>query len=201
MKRLTRTHPELARLWSLAWDVTNGPFGSKDIFQNPNEEADLAQQREGERLIPELISGSYDAGLVAAAKGNVGTWKSPTFRELLEDYEGPISRAEARAGPIPRLIAAENYHFDHYETPRYPPLAMQARIEGIVELRLTVDPATGEVTDAAASGHKLLEGAAVAAVRKWRFAPESAGSGNVTATLEFSLRCPGGAALEPSINR
>ncbi len=68
---------------------------------------------------------------------------------------------------------------------------MQARISGDVELKLTVDPATGSVSDVnVISGHPLLKPAAMEAARQWRLKPNSIPSGTVNAILNFELRCP-----------
>ncbi len=57
--------------------------------------------------------------------------------------------------------------------PRYPPLALRRREQGRVVLRVTVSPAGGVIAVAVAqsSGSDLLDSAAMAAVRNWRFAP------------------------------
>ena len=55
--------------------------------------------------------------------------------------------------------------------PRYPDLARNARIQGLVFLNLTVDE-TGNVSDVrVVRGHKVLIKAAVDAVRQWKFSP------------------------------
>jgi len=65
-----------------------------------------------------------------------------------------------------------------------------ARIEGEVGLQLTVDDATGEVSDVVAvSGNRLLQDNAVNAAKHWRFKPGSTASGKINATLDYSLRC------------
>src|SRR5437879_3859329 len=53
---------------------------------------------------------------------------------------------------------------------RYPPLARQARIEGIVKVTFTL-PANAEepANVEAASGHPMLKGAAVENVKTWHF--------------------------------
>jgi TonB family protein len=57
--------------------------------------------------------------------------------------------------------------------PFYPPLARQARIEGKVSLRFTVDE-KGETADIeATSGHKLLREAAIENLQSWKFWPPS----------------------------
>ena len=57
--------------------------------------------------------------------------------------------------------------------PFYPPLAHQARLEGEVTLRFTVN-ANGETADVeATSGHKLLREAAIENLHSWKFWPPS----------------------------
>ena len=64
------------------------------------------------------------------------------------------------ADPVPFLKSAP--------MPFYPPLARQARIEGKVLLRVTINQA-GETSAEALSGHILLRNAAVESVREWKF--------------------------------
>jgi outer membrane biosynthesis protein TonB len=53
--------------------------------------------------------------------------------------------------------------------PIYPPLALQARIEGIVKLTFTLGPTAAEpMKIQAVSGHTALKGAAVESVKTWR---------------------------------
>lgn len=60
--------------------------------------------------------------------------------------------------------------------PEYPVLALRMRIAGTVTVTATVAP-DGRVTTAKAEhGNSLLAPAAVAAVRKWKFAPAAAAS-------------------------
>ena len=59
------------------------------------------------------------------------------------------------------------------EPPAYPRVARQRGQEGIVELRVQVraDGTCGEVVVDKGSGHRVLDRAAVKAVRRWRFRP------------------------------
>jgi len=189
LDRLGQTHPEITRLWGMASEILYKAFGSKDIFHDNSEEDNLVLQRAGNKFVPELISGRYDLGLRAAVKGNVGTWRSASFRSLLDGYRGPISATIANAAP--QLLNAQAYRFSQFVAPKYPPLAMQARIQGKVELQLTLEPATGEVLGAwAISGHPLLKPSAVDAAKQWRFSPNSFDSDTVNVSLDFTLRCP-----------
>jgi TonB family protein len=66
-----------------------------------------------------------------------------------------------------------------------------ARIEGKVELQLTVNPVTGAVESVSAtSGHALLKPSALEAAKRWRFEPLSVPSGQISATLLYFLNCP-----------
>jgi protein TonB len=55
--------------------------------------------------------------------------------------------------------------------PVYPPLARQARIQGPVELRAIISKAGTIEGLTLVSGHAMLSGAALAAVRQWRYRP------------------------------
>jgi protein TonB len=55
--------------------------------------------------------------------------------------------------------------------PMYPPLARQARIEGAVQLRAIISKSGTIERLALESGHPMLAGAALEAVRQWRYRP------------------------------
>jgi TonB family protein len=74
-----------------------------------------------------------------------------------------LSISSFAAEPEPYLKSASS--------PFYPPLARQARIEGSVRLRFTVNE-LGDTTDVeATSGHKMLQEAAIANIQGWKFWP------------------------------
>jgi len=72
----------------------------------------------------------------------------------------------------------------------YPPLAQQARIQGLVELKCTVGGA-GEVVECTRmSGHPLLQKFAIENAKKWRFRRQPANntdSNDVLLKYEFVL--------------
>jgi TonB family protein len=72
------------------------------------------------------------------------------------------------------LFAADpGPNFKSAPMPFYPPLAREARIEGKLTLRFTVN-ANGETADVeATSGHKLLREAAIENLQTWKFWPPS----------------------------
>jgi TonB family protein len=191
VKRLKSANPVMGRLWDLMSDIVNPGFGDGDIFQGRMEADDLVLQRAGQEIVPELASGRYDEGLAAAVHGNDNsTWQHPSIRDLLKDYRGPVTNANAKAGLSTVLVDAEQYRFSAFAKPDYPLLAAMARIQGDVNMQLTVDPATGEVTNVeASSGNKILQDNAVAAAKKWRLEPNSAGAGKISVTLRYALQC------------
>jgi TonB family protein len=190
LNNLKSAYPAMVRLWDLSADIIDPAFGPTDIFHDRSEQDDLVLQLAGEKLVTELISGRYDIGLAAAVRGNVGTWKDPSFRSLLVSYQGPIGATEAKASYVPKLLNSTAYRFTDFVAPEYPRLAMMARIQGTVELQLTLGPATGEVHSVSAvSGHPLLTPTAIEAAKQWRFAQNSVGSETITIAIEYALRC------------
>jgi protein TonB len=72
--------------------------------------------------------------------------------------------------------------------PRYPPLALQARISGTVELDCLIDE-TGRVTGVRVlSGHPFLAPAAVEAVQQWLYSPTRLNGLPVAVLLTVSVR-------------
>jgi TonB family protein len=54
--------------------------------------------------------------------------------------------------------------------PKYPPLACQARVEGIVKVSFTLLAHSGEPTNVeVVSGHPMLNAAAIENIKTWRF--------------------------------
>jgi TonB family protein len=195
--RIVKSAPR--NLWELANRVTIRAFLGRIPWNDASEAADLAMQIAGAQIIPEISSGRYDPGLRQACDPRSRDCKSRTFRELLEDYQGPRSIAQLEAATTPRLLDADRFRFAKYVDPVYPVLAKSASIYGHVELKLAVDPPTGNVSSVtASSGHQMLIPSAIAAARQWRFAPGWAGSEPVKAVLYFAIRCPNDPPLIPT---
>lgn len=187
---LNRAHPEVSALWMLELNLIEAVFGrGDDVFPSPAGTADLEFQKAGQVMVPLLRSGRYDGGLTAAFVGNVVGAKDVTFASLLTDYHGPVSAEDAKPDHV-QLVNANEYQFARYVSPRYPPLAMQARVQGRVEVQLTVDRRTGEVQRVMPlTGHPLLLPSAIEAARHWLFKPNQAPP-VIRATLDFSLDRP-----------
>lgn len=117
-------------------------------------------------------------------------------RPLPEIPEALALPAEKSAAPVPtdRSQVLTPVPSGWNPPPRYPPMARRLGLQGTVTVRLLVSPA-GEVASArieASSGSRLLDGAALVALRRWRFAPGRRGNVPVAAEVmipvEFRLR-------------
>jgi TonB family protein len=84
------------------------------------------------------------------------------------------------------LLRADNRKAVKTSPPVYPAIAAKMKIEGTVKLDATIDP-DGTVSDVKVlSGHQLLAGAAVDAVKKWKYEPAEAKS-TQSVTVDFAL--------------
>ena len=102
---------------------------------------------------------------------------SPSRRRLTRMTRGwrrPLASALLLCTAVPALAAPRAV--EKRVAPEYPVLALRMRISGVVTVIVTV-AADGRVTAAKAEhGNSLLVPAAVAAVRRWKFAPAAAAS-------------------------
>jgi protein TonB len=77
--------------------------------------------------------------------------------------------------------------------PKYPARAVRRREEGVVELKILVEPdgTAGKVTVVKSSGHRALDKAAIEAVEQWKFKPARRGStpirGYALQSISFKL--------------
>jgi TonB family protein len=84
------------------------------------------------------------------------------------------------------ILRADNRKVVKTAPPVYPAIAAKMRIEGSVKLDATIDP-DGSVSDVkVVSGHQLLAGAAMDAVKKWKYEPADAKSTQAV-TVDFAL--------------
>lgn len=90
-------------------------------------------------------------------------------------------------------VAFENVKIRHQVSPQYPSICRAIRMQGTVELLLTVDVAgVPRDVQVISSPHIGLTASAVEAAKQWRFEPAMVGSSPVTSrfrlTLKFSLK-------------
>ena len=113
-----------------------------------------------------------------------------TFESILANYRGPVTKQDMDALRQGHLVSPGSNRFTFYEPPLYAPLARMARVQGRVELRLTVSNETGKVLAVEVrNGDKLLAPSADYSARRWRFEPGSIPTGIIDISIDFALGC------------
>jgi TonB family protein len=104
---------------------------------------------------------------------------------------GRYSEPPQHRGPLPvEVLERDAFAFSRYVGAEFPPIALSARVFRDVKVRLTVDRATGAVTDATVvEGQALLNHAALGAAKQWRFVAGTAPSEPFDVTFRFELKC------------
>jgi protein TonB len=148
--------------------------------------AEIAPERlddEGAEGVPGGVEGGIPGGVLGGVVGGLPADIPPP-----PPPAPPAPRAPVRIGgqiEAPELV--------HRVEPVYPPVAVQAHVTGTVILEAIVD-ADGRVAEVTVlrSGHRLLDGPAIAAVRQWRYSPLVLNgireSFVLTVVLSFQLR-------------
>jgi TonB family protein len=129
----------------------------------------------------QMVSG--DPMLVPAALGAVKQWRYRPYEvngipravetTIHVEFSNQGAETIATEAESPALATAEDMRgrLIYRVGPIYPPLARQARIQGMVILRVIINK-LGEVRDTqVVHGHPMLSPAAVDAVKKWRYIP------------------------------
>jgi hypothetical protein len=177
LARMKRKRPGIAALWTLQKTVGTWAFGAFPSIDVVPPEMAARFQPAGEGIVAELKSGRFDAGFAP--------------RPFQDDVAAlrPVSDVPEF---LAKLANADHFRFDRYVTPQYPPLAMQVRISGTVELELTSNPNTGETEQVTViSGNPILALVAKESAQQWRFLPGADTALHSTpVVLEFIFRCP-----------
>lgn len=145
-----------------------------------SKEVAKVETKEIARNVPVVIGNrDVDAAPTAAAVGPIGgsaigggggtgTGTGPVVRS--DDEEPPPPKPEPKKN-VTISGGVLNGKAISKPAPAYPAIAKAARASGSVTVQITVDE-TGRVVSAVpVSGHPLLQQAAAAAVRNWRFTP------------------------------
>lgn len=185
-KALHRNNPRIDALWDLSYEIRRRVFGKHFSFSNFSPAQEKESEELGVKLLPELISGKYDAAFDQDACG--GKKCDPNYLAWeLSGYKIPTARDPSTI----ELINPSSLHLLKYEPPQYPEIAKMAHISGNVHLRITPDAQTGAVKEVQfISGNELLRSSAMAAAKKWQFPPGKQSDTPVEAVLKFSV-CPG----------
>ncbi|MFD0738299.1 energy transducer TonB [Lysobacter koreensis] len=118
----------------------------------------------------------------------------PQLVETRPPSPPPVPAAPAPARPPPAPVASSQPQPIAGQTPapRYPPQALRRGERGTVLVRVEIGPdgVPGAVSVASSSGSRLLDRAAVDAVRRWRFRPAQANGqptvGSVMVPISFT---------------
>lgn len=97
----------------------------------------------------------------------------------------PATDAGTGTGPI--SLSGDAVRVLHQVSPVYPPLAMAARQQGQVVIRMIIDERGLPVDVQAVSGLPSLQGPALRAARQWRFEPARQNGQAVSATFLLTL--------------
>jgi len=118
-----------------------------------------------------------------------GTGPAPTAASAASPATSPPQAdAAAAADAAPPLITAPRFRHPP-RPPEYPPRAIELDITGTVVVRALLDPA-GDPREARihrSSGHSMLDGAALAAVRRWAFEPAARDGRRIEAWVEVPV--------------
>jgi periplasmic protein TonB len=177
----------VTRMVTPATPTPRGPAPPVDASPAIAQEADVPQTTDsaGEEG---GIEGGVESGVASGSVGGLVGGKlaaEPPF--------APLPPALPPAGPVRIGALIKAPELVHKVQPAYPDIAVAAQLEGVVILEATVG-ADGQVDSVRVltSQNHLLDMAAVAAVKQWRYAPlllnGTPAAFVLTVTVEFSLR-------------
>ena len=184
-KALKRSNTDVSALWDTDYRIQTRAFGKHSPFYEPSPDQERQMRDSGTILVPELVSGKYDA----AYHGDMcGYHKCEGYlAQELTAYTPPPNEDPL----VVELLEASSLHLAKYVVPVLTPIARTARIEGDVRLKLATNQETGTVTSVdVVSGHPLLVGEAIKAAKSWQFAAGNVPKQPVEVTLRFELHCP-----------
>ncbi|GAA5164339.1 TonB family protein [Viridibacterium curvum] len=119
-----------------------------------------------------------------------------THSQPAQPVTAPASIVEAPPAPPPAArIEEETVHsaqpdYAYNPKPDYPMLLREQGVGGTVLLRVWagIDGQPGDILVVKSSGYRLLDDAALRAVRNWRFLPARRGSERLASWVEFAIR-------------
>jgi TonB family protein len=99
-----------------------------------------------------------------------------TIRFELPSAESAVPQAaSSNSAPAPKRIrvgsAVQHARLVRQVTPQYPALARQARVQGTVQLKVSINPLGAVQVIGVVGGHPLLIPAAIEAVKQWEYNP------------------------------
>jgi protein TonB len=116
--------------------------------------------------VPGGVPGGTAGGVIGGIIGSVPTGAPPPPPPPKEDKPKPVVPKQIRVGGNVQAAKLMNQ-----PKPQYPPLARQARIQGVVRFNAVIGKDGGIANLTLVSGHPLLVPSATEAVRQWRYQP------------------------------
>ncbi|MEZ5367009.1 MAG: hypothetical protein R2748_32910 [Bryobacterales bacterium] len=179
MDKLANQGHVVARLWRCGDLAAAAGYSEGNPFVDLNESEDYRLQKQGEAIVPELLSGRYDGGL-----------DEDGWARALEGYKGARHRSDL--DPEVRVRESGGVELVGPEI-EYPALLKMAGIQGPVTLEYTVEAGTGavRVIEGSGSGHPLALKSAAESLAGWHVKNfEAVGLGPFTANIEYDLEPP-----------
>ncbi len=167
---------------------------SGDQFYSAGPAAPTADGQDYAPLPTPLPAGEHDAsGMLGRPGDDDGDGERPRLLEapsppppIAAPVRAPVPSAPTTSATRPEPIAGRT------PAPRYPPQALRRGERGTVVVRADIGPdgVPTSVSIASGSGSRLLDRAALDAVKRWRFRPAQANGqptvGTVTVPIEFN---------------
>ncbi|HXN98003.1 MAG TPA: TonB family protein [Candidatus Acidoferrales bacterium] len=184
---LKRADSRITDLWDLAEDVEDRTFGKEFSFGVATPEQNRERQELGAKIVPEIMSGKFDAGFPDSACA-FADCRVHNAKSALQGYSGPINEGD------PAFVEVENFgslHLLKAQLPEYSRDAQRVHAQGEVRLKVFFDPATGQVTKVEPeSGDDKLQDSAMKAAQTWQFQAGTRLKSPVEVTLRFEFHCP-----------
>lgn len=172
---LPLVHPEAAPA-----AAPTSPAAASEALPLPPPPMPAAPARDGQRMSLAVATASPRGPLPARRPVGIP-------REASGGSAIPGASASA-PNDLPPLIAVPRFRRPP-RPPDYPPRAVELDLTGTVVVRALLDPEGDprEIRIHRSSGHAVLDGAAVAAVRGWHFAPASRDGRRIPAWVEVPV--------------
>lgn len=116
--------------------------------------------------VPGGVPGGAPGGVIGGIIGSVPTAAPPPPPPPVKEAPKPVTPKQIRVGGNVQSAKLVNQ-----PKPAYPPLARQARIQGVVKFNAVIGRDGSIQNLTLVSGHPLLVPAATEAVRQWRYQP------------------------------
>ena len=172
--------------------ATAADAGAQESALRPGPSSEVAARVASESLDPIAPGASLVAAVPSSAA--IGVSHDTAAKALPVAVARIVAVAATPAGSEATVVAADLGPMwvpaEGGAAPRYPPLARRRGLEGQTVLRVEVltSGESGTVAVLSSSGHAVLDDAALAAVRRWKFVPAADIADAVASFVEVPVR-------------